>query len=237
MFFSSSIRSNGDNGDLVSLIWCGKFGTTKVSESEETFMKGLWSLMLSLTQRAKKLVPWIANLGMLNLAAVSIVQGKNRSVTIQLGRHSWISCSSGSCIIAIALKKLRRKSSDGIRSRRSHSSGKPFSTAWNLIKWMSISIPKGLFLSIESEKTDLLRGPRSGDYRGLNTAGSNELGYVKRRNHVALSHHGKEEETKLSYVKNLEQRSCSAKKKKGERDLSCTAKRRVKSHKMHPLAH
>lgn len=80
----------------------------------------------------KKLVPWKTSLGILNLAATGVAQGKNMSATRQSGRESWRSRSSGSCSMAVAFKKLGSMSGEGISSTVSQPSTKPASTAGNL---------------------------------------------------------------------------------------------------------
>uniref|UniRef100_A0A7C9AZW5 Uncharacterized protein n=1 Tax=Opuntia streptacantha TaxID=393608 RepID=A0A7C9AZW5_OPUST len=107
-----------------------------------------------------RLVPWKTSLGMLNLAAESVAQGKNISATRQCGRFFSIYSSSCSRSISPALKNLSNMPGSMAWSRFSHPSGSPASAAGNLNTSISILARAPILLpfSMAREKVGALRG-------------------------------------------------------------------------------
>ena len=112
--------------------------------------------------KGKKPVPWNTNLGIPNLAATCVAQGKKKSATRHVRWSSFRSCSRGSWSMVVALKNLFLISSPVswslIQFTFSHPSGKPTSRVGNLMVWISISKPIFLVLWILFEYRLALTG-------------------------------------------------------------------------------
>ncbi|CAI0557435.1 unnamed protein product [Linum tenue] len=103
------------------------------SESEDTLLCGSWIRTVSAAEREKKPVPWKTSLGIPNLAAAAVDQGKNMSATRQSGLEDSRRLSRGPRSEAVARKNFGASSAasgrEVMESMFSQLGGRPESPA------------------------------------------------------------------------------------------------------------